>query len=227
MRKHLRLQSAKSEAQSALARHLKILSDVQDHSITRNTEKDQFLYLMAIPVIYAAWEGFFRISCSICLRRKCYVGKKSKNYDAIYSTLWLQKEAFVSSFLTSLVNGMQLGRAQKKIGQGQFNAISKFSENLAEWHERPLNHLADFDKLVMTHSNVNREVTELNADIIGIDLSTIDFSRIDELVNRRNEIAHGGMVNYPTETTIVELLQYTQILIGAFHACVGTWLDAS
>lgn len=227
MSKHLRLQSARSEAKNALERHLKMLDEVLDHSVTRNVDKDKFLYLMAIPVIYAAWEGFFRISCSICLRRKCQLGKKSKRYEFDYSTLWLQKESFVTSFLDTLVSGMSLGRAQKKLNQGQFSAISKFSRSLADWHERPLNHLADFDKLVMTHSNVNKEVAQLNAAIIGVDVAEVDFSRIDELLNRRNEIAHGGIVTYPTENTVIDLIRYTKKLITGFNGCIGRWLEIS
>jgi hypothetical protein len=227
MSRHLRLQAAKSESKSALDRHINMLNEVLEHSVTKNSNRDRFLYLMAVPVIYAAWEGFFRISCSICLRRKCQLGKKSKTYEYDYSTLWLQKEPFVSSFLNALVNGMQLGRAQKKITQGQFSAMSKFSQNLAEWHDKPLNHATDFDKLVMTHSNVNKSVTELNALIIGIDITAVDFSRIDELLNRRNEIAHGGIVNYPTENVVKELVEYTLDLITSFHRCVDVWLNQS
>lgn len=227
MSKHLRLQSAKLEAKIALARHIKILEDVKFFSVTSNPLKQEFLYLMAIPVIYAAWEGYFRISCSICLRRKCQRGKKSKAYESTYSTLWLQKEKFVSSFLDSLTSAMQLGRVQKKIGNGRFNAIAKFSDSLGQWRERPLDHLTDFDKLVMTHSNVNKDVAEINSEIIGINISTIDFSKLDELLNRRNEIAHGGMLNYPNDIVVIGLLEYTQNLISQFHSSVDQWLSAS
>lgn len=227
MGKHLRLASAKAEIRSALSRHQRMLDDVRLHSMTNNQAKNEFLYLMAIPVIYAAWEGFFRISCSICLRRKCLVGAKSKKYDSSYSTLWLQKEPFLSSFLQSLVSAMQLGRVQKKLGNGQFNAIAKFSANLGEWRDRPLDHLADFDALVMTHSNVNKDVTAINCGIIGIDLSGVDFSRLDELLNRRNEIAHGGMMALPSEDIVEKLLVYTHDLIDAFHDSVCSWLSSS
>jgi hypothetical protein len=224
---HLKLNSAKNEIRSALDRHLQMLEDVRTHSITNNEEKKEFLYLMAVPVIYAAWEGYFRLSCSICLRRKCYRGKKSKCYESSYSTLWLQKETFVASFLQGLVASMQLGRVQKKIGNGQFNAISKFSSNLGNWREQPLDHLTDFDKLVMTHSNVNKEVTEINSKIIGLNLDLVNFSRIDELLNRRNEIAHGGIRNSIGEDDVKNLIDYTKELIAGFHGAVDTWLHSN
>lgn len=226
MQKHLKLQSAKAEARSALTRHLKMLSDIREHSITANQSKSEFIYLMAIPIIYAAWEGFFRISCSICLRRICHRGRKSKRYNPKYSTLWLQKEPFINSFFDSILNNMQPGRAQTMTG-GRFNALARLSDNLNRWHETPLDHLTDFDKLVMTHSNVNRDITQLNAEIIGIDLAGIDFSRIDELLNRRNQIAHGGIINYPREETVENLINYTERLINSFHTSVENWLSSS
>jgi len=76
----------------------------------------------------------------------------------------------------------------------------------------------------MTYSNVNKDVALLNSAVIGLDISQVDFSRLNELLNRRNEIAHGGLVNYPRESNVVELLDYTGTLIDSFHSSIEAWL---
>jgi hypothetical protein len=222
--KHLKLVEAKSEAKEALRRHLDILDNIEKHTLTNNQEKDEFLYLMSIPIIYAAWEGYFRIACSICLRRTCHRGKKIKNYSNEYSTLWLQRESFVESFLTKLFNSMALGKQPKKLNSGRYNALTDFTGNIKNWLEEPADHLKNFDDLVMTYSNINKEVTELNSKIIGFDISAINLGRLDDLLGRRNNIAHGGLIDYPKENTITELLEYTRQLLKDFHSSIDTWL---
>ncbi|MRJ21332.1 hypothetical protein FRT60_13470 [Pseudomonas haemolytica] len=221
---HLRLPSAKTEAKQALERHLQILSDIRERCISNNQANDGFLYMMAIPIIYAAWEGYFKISCSICLRRYCIRGRKVKGYDNMYAALWLQKEGFLASFLQKLLNTMSLGTPPKKQAAGKFNILSDFTSDMKLWLERPVDHFTDFDSLVMTHSNVNKGVAELNSKIIGLDISHIDFGRLDNLLEQRNSIAHGGFVAYPTLNNIDELLIYTKNLIESFHASIIDWL---
>ncbi|MFM0077143.1 MAE_28990/MAE_18760 family HEPN-like nuclease [Paraburkholderia sediminicola] len=204
-----------------------MLDDIRLHCINNNTEKDSFLFLMAVPVIYAAWEGYFRLTCAICLRRQCHVGQKAKRYSGKYAALWLQKEGFFDSFLQGLFNAMQFGRVSKRVNAGKFLAVSEFSGKMKEWFDTPISHLSNFDELVMTYSNVNKEVATLNCDIIGLDVTNVDFSKLNELLNRRNEIAHGGLLDYPRENTISDLLDYTSSLIDSFHASVETWLANS
>lgn len=227
MARHLTLRSARQEMHSAHVRHKDMLGNIRRHSLDNNKGKDSFLYLMAIPVIYAAWEGYFRLACSICLKTQCFIEKKAKKYHNKYTALWLQRESFFDSFLQNLFNSMQMGRSSKKISSGKFMAVSSFAGKIGPWLESPINHLSNFDELVMTHSNVNKDVAKLNSDIIGLHVEDIDFSRLDELVNRRNEIAHGGLINYPTENNVVELLDYTENLIDEFHLSIEDWLTTS
>ncbi|CAM8571802.1 MAE_28990/MAE_18760 family HEPN-like nuclease [Enterobacter asburiae] len=221
---HLHRASAKLEAQQAHDRHIEILTSVKNRCVDNNQAKDGFLYLMAVPVIYAAWEGYFKISCSICLRRYCRQGRKVKSYTDIYAALWLQKEGFLASFLQKLLNTMSLGSKIEKKGAGKFDILTDFTGSMKQWLEKPVDHLIDFDSLVMTHSNVNKNVAELNARVIGLDISNVNFGRLDNLLKERNNIAHGGLITYPNEAFIQDLLIYTSKLIDDFHNAVMIWL---
>jgi hypothetical protein len=222
---HLRLSSAKLEAKQALNRHLKILDDINSRCIASNTANDGFLYLMSIPIIYAAWEGYFKIACSICLRRHCRPGQKVSSYPDIYAALWLQKEGFLASFLQKLLNTMTLGTPPKKKGAGKFDSLTEFTSSMKAWLGSPVDHLIDFDSLVMTHSNVNKSVAELNAKIIGLDVSNVSLGRLDSLLEQRNSIAHGGLITYPTKINVEETLDYARNVITEFHQAVVTWLE--
>lgn len=223
---HLRLTSAKLEARQALDRHLRILDDINSRCVVSNTTNDGFLYLMSIPIIYAAWEGYFKIACSICLRRHCRPGKRVSSYSDIYAALWLQKEGFLESFLQRLLNTMTLG-APSRPSAGKFNILTEFTGAMKTWLGAPVDHLIDFDALVMTHSNVNKKVAELNAKILGLDISNVRLGRLDTLIEQRNNIAHGGLITYPTRANIEDTLKYARELITEFHEAVIDWLNAN
>lgn len=226
MPRHLNLKLARSELANAKVRHIGLLDKTRSHCIDANPGKDGFLYLMAIPLIYAAWEGYFRIVCAVCLRRKYITGKKAKKYPTSFSGLWLQKEGFVQSYLQKLVNSMQLGRPHRP-SAGQYAALCSLSTDLSVWLDAPMVVAPSFGDLVMTFSNVNREVVKLNADAIGLDITGINFGRLDELLGRRNEIAHGGLLTFPSDLDVDELLVYTGALINSFDSAVAGWLPRS
>lgn len=222
---HLSKRDARTEAKDAFDRHIAILQDVDKWCIQTNEDKEEFFYLAAIPIIYSAWEGYFRLTCSVCLRRLCERGAKVKKYKHPYATLWLQRESFLDMFLKALLNTMALGKDVKKLSSGKFEALSTFKANINHWLEGPLNHAINFDDLVMTYSNVNTEVAKLNGSIIGLDMAAVDFSKLDELLGRRNNICHGGLVNYTKEGTAKDLLMYTQNLLSQFHQSVVNWIN--
>ena len=224
---HLPKRTAKAEAIDARNRHLSILQDVEKWCVQSNAGKEGFFYLSAIPIIYSAWEGYFRITCAICLRRLCMRGTPVKKYDGKYATLWLQKEGFLEAFLRALINSMTLGKDNRKINAGRFNALTSFTDSINNWFESPLNHSSNFDELVMTYSNVNADVARLNGNIIGLNLSGVDFSKLDEMLGRRNDISHGGLISYPQESVVTGLLVYTINLINQFGAAVDTWLEST
>jgi hypothetical protein len=224
---HLPKRDAIGEANDALDRHLEILKKVRAIHIDANLAKEGFLYLSASPMIYSAWEGFFRLSCSICLRRKCQRGKLAKKYDELYSTLWLQKEPFLDQFMARLFNSITPGKDASKPTSGKFSAIATLSAGISTWLHKPLTHTVNFDKLVMTYSNVKPDVVKLNAAVIGLDITTVDLTGLDDLLRSRNNVAHGGLITNPTESEVTALLDYTESLLRQFHAAVLGWIRAN
>lgn len=224
MKRHLTRKAAISEAGDAIERHQSIINSAREHCFHRNSQKEKFLYTMAVPMLYSAWEGYFKLSLSICLRRICILNKHAEKYSREYITLWLQREKFVASFYRTLLNSIDLGAKQKPVNAGRFAALSEFHGELHQWFKRPVNSLANFDDLVMTYSNVNGDVVNVNAQIIGLDLSGVNFGTLNELVGRRNQISHGGLLDLVEEADADRLANYTRDLLNQFHMAIKTWL---
>ena len=79
----------------------------------------------------------------------------------------------------------------------------------------------------MTHANVNKDVLKLNAAAIGLGVSGVKVGRLDELLGFRNNIAHGGLLTFPTEEYAEELVDYCEELIKSFDSVVTTWLNST
>lgn len=227
MSRHLAKRAALSELQGAIDRHLEIIQRTRHHCFTSNTTKDKFLYTMAIPMLYSAWEGYFRISVSICLRRLCMRNRNAGSYPKEYITLWLQRETFLSSFYKALLNSIDLNVNQKPINKARFNALTDFQASVRNWLNRPVNTSTNFDKLVMTYANVNGEIAQLNADVIGLDVSSVDFSPLNELLARRNDISHGGLINLIDESDANRIATYAENLLNQFGSATKIWLQAN
>ena len=216
---------ARVEAGDAKATHLDLLLEIEKRSLTDNTGRDKFLHLMAIPVIYAIWEGYFKMSVAVCFKRLYELNCRPRPIGRQFPTLWLQKESFVTSFLQNLVNSMNPGiDASKKISAGKFKALAGFSNDIARWLISPVPAPSDFVSLVMTHSNVNESVAKVNAEIIGLDLSRVDFGRINQLLNLRNDVSHGGLLKLPEAPEIERIVGYTRELIAQFDSAVQQWI---
>lgn len=218
---------ARAEVQSALDRHITMLDEIKKHSLTNNVAGDQFLYLMAIPIIYSAWEGYFKIVFSVCFKRKCNLHRKASSYPEIFSVLWLQKQGFFQSYLSKMFAAMQLGQERLPKTGAQYRALAEFSKGFSAWIRGPVDHTVKFDSLVMTYSNVNLEVLKLNSEVIGLNLTGVRTGSLDELVGRRNDVAHGGLLVYPTNFEVDQLISYTEELMKSLDGAVSKWMDVN
>lgn len=218
---------ARVEAKSALDRHVNMLGEIRKHSLSNNAGGDQFLYLMAIPIIYSAWEGYFKIVFSVCFKRKCDLQRRVSSYPEMFAVLWLQKQGFFQSYLKKMFSAMQMGQENMPKTGAQYRALAEFARGFSEWSRGPVDHTIKFDSLVMTYSNVNLEVLKLNSEVIGLNLAGVRTGALDELVGRRNEVAHGGLLVYPTNIEVDELLGYAEALMNSLHAAVSRWMDSN
>lgn len=215
---------ARAELRGSRDSHLEILREIKKRAVDDNLHRDKYLHLMAIPVVYATWEGYFKTAMGVCFKRVHSPNQRPRVLDHKFSTLWLQKESFVSTFLQQLLNAMNPGAGDDgRPKAGKFNALAQFSQSISAWLASPMP-VRSFTDLVMTFSNVNERVVKANADVIALDISTIDFSHLNQLLSLRNDLAHGGLVQLPDSAVVVRMLDYTKTLIEEFDRAAIAWL---
>ena len=160
-----------------------VLSNESQHT------KDQF-YRMCIPYIYAHWEGF--------------VVEVFKQLADYINGLKLDKtKAIIELYAFSLQNELR-----PLSGKQGFEQSCKFTENFVNQHTRPL--YVD-PKLVSAKSNLNyARVSEIFVKF-GIECPLSEYSAaINQLVNQRNQIAHGEsgiIVDYDNISKKISMIQ--------------------
>lgn len=187
--------------------------------------------LIATPMLYSVWERCFTLNHAIALRLIREVTPSSGALKATQRAAWLQKSNFYKAFSENFQLRMANEGVDKKLGKGHFAALGSFLESLDKWGAERLDNGIDTENLVMTFSNVNPEVVELNAKAIGIDaydlFENITLGRLHDLVGRRNEIGHGSMVNPPKNAEFNDLWSFTESLIGEYCDVFIGWIGKS
>lgn len=186
--------------------------------------------LIAIPMIYAVWERCFTLCHAVALRRLRDLKKHANQLDARQRALWLQKQGFYQRYIDLLrqAGGEDPGLRIKK---GPYTALWTFLKELEEWSVRSVDVTVQTDELVMSFSNVNPHVVELNAIALGISddetFQKIDFGRLHELVLRRNEIGHGGIITPPGNKEFGEIWKFTEDLVNNYCDAFEIWIKTS
>ena len=217
------LKEAKEEITNLKADCLNLLKQVDTYGVKDPSGNREVIFrLLAMPIIYSAWERTFTISLSVLLRIVREYSKTAGELSPNLQALWLQKASFFTSFQAS-------AETNHKPGKGKYKKLTEFLSELDSWRSVPVDTKISLDDVVMTFSNVDKKVVELNAIAIGIDQYTaflaIDLSKLNELVARRNDIGHGGPFNPPQDHEFDELLAYTVKLITDFCEVLISWLD--
>ena len=130
---------------------------------------------MAIPMLYAHWEGYVRETCQLYLEYIETSGTKVRELQAgLLAYLW-------TSALKPLVGGLDFAR--KKV----------VAELALTCMENPVK-FADSERIINTKSNLNFDVLRDIAVHLCLDISTLMpwRSHLDALVHLRNNIAHGA-----------------------------------
>lgn len=212
--------------------------------LNKKTDHDELVRLMAIPMVYSCWEGFFKTATTKCLIVIRDGNVQAKDATAHQRAAWLKKANFFKSYVDLLRNVMELdaeaqaeerhAKQKSKVKKGQHVLLAKTLEELDGWHISCLDKTIPPESLIMTFSNVNKDVVDINAQVIGLDqvssYGSIDFNNLEALVGKRNSIGHGGisdgvMITYPGPKETKDLTQYAIRLIDEYRTCVIEWLE--
>lgn len=189
--------------------------------------------LIATPMLYSAWERCFTLCNSVALRLIREQTSHAEKLPPNGRALWLQAAAFFKSFSSKVYNAPDLSdAADNKRGSkpSRFRALGDFLKELDAWSARPLDPGLATDELVMTFSNVNPKVVELNADAVGISafpkFQQLKLGRLNDLVGRRNDIGHGAIIRPPDNSDFCDLKQFTIDTVTAYCNIHTDWLTS-
>jgi RiboL-PSP-HEPN len=184
-----------------------------------NGHRPDVFRLMAVPMVYSAWERAFRISTAVAIRHLVESTLTIAKLSADQKAMLLQREPFFKSFSDKMPS-TKGARGPRK---GEFEILSDLLKRFELWSLSKASLGANAEDYVMTFSNVDHIVLRLHEKILAagptIDKDTglpIDLSPLGELLNRRNEISHGGSIQPPGEKNLDELFKFTKSLLTSY-----------
>ena len=182
--------------------------------------------LMAVPMIYAVWERCFSLCHAVGLKRLREVRGKTSALASPQRALWLQRQPFYASYLDKV---RRLEPPKRGTSRGEFGALCDLLRDFETWSQGDIDPSVEMIDLVMTFSNVNPEVVKINAVALGIyehpKFQEIELGRLNDLVGRRNDIGHGGIVTPPGKREFLELWGFAEALIGSYCDAFGDWIS--
>jgi hypothetical protein len=181
--------------------------------------------LIATPMLYSIWERCFTLCHSIALRLIRDLTVTTNTLSAPQRSVWLLR----SPFYRSLVDQLRNNAASSKTKKGEFAILCEFLPKLDNWLLNSLDQTLNTDDLVMTFSNVNDDVVDINAQAIGIvDFPTfkaLKLGRLHDLVGRRNAIGHGAIIVPPANGIFRDLLEFTENLVEDYCNVFIAWIQ--
>jgi hypothetical protein len=184
--------------------------------------------LLVTPMLYSAWERCFTICNAVVWRRLRDESVAAHSLTSAERAAWLMKTSFYQAFTQKLLNAANPGEDGIKLKKSHLPILQEFIGDLDHWLAAPLDPNVDTDGLVMTFSNVNADVVKINADVLGISsfpaFKVIKFGRLHDLVGRRNEIGHGGILSPPPSDQFNSLWEFTESLIQDYCEAFKCWL---
>lgn len=182
--------------------------------------------LLVTPMLYSAWERCFTLCHSVALRLIRDMAVNVQSLESTERAIWLLHTPFYNSFVSQLQN--QVAKEGKKNNKGHFQALCEFLLKFEEWAPQKLEQSIETGSLVMTFSNVNPDVVEMNAKAIGISdfhpFKSLMFGRLHDLVGRRNEIGHGAIIEPPANEAFKNLWEFTETLVEKYCDVFVDWI---
>lgn len=198
---------------------LKIIKSIHDSLSDTPVEHQPTIRFMGIPILYSAWERFFRMGNAICIRALQNMSVANTGlFSPHVRALLLLRENKYKSFADKIKNG-----------ENTHNLLSNTLALLDKWHSAPLNSKVEAYDLVITNSNIDPSVVKINAKALGLDqlknFKKLNLSRLSDLVGQRNGIGHGNSITPVGEKSFVELSDYTKTLIKYYSKLLTSWLN--
>lgn len=160
---------------------------------------------MAIPMIYAVWEGFVKEVCQLYLEYvEQSVSRAAHLQPAILGHMWTPQ-------LRQLTGGLNFSK-KKSIAEVALAIASTPVE------------FCDAEREINTKSNLNYAVLEDIANHLCLDTSSMMGWRasLNALVNLRNNIAHGARPEGLSYIDIDDYARSTLSLMEAFETVLST-----
>jgi hypothetical protein len=175
----------------------KELKLIKDQIPNNSCPKQSAALRFSVPILYAHWEGFVKKSCELYLE---YVAKKYLKHSEL-------KPQFIALSLSKKLGNLEIRNLEEKTKTVEFliNEINNNSNILTK-------------NVIQTRSNLRYSVLEEILFVIGINESKFAHKKslINDLVDSRNNIAHGDYLRVELETyklmhqdtqTLMELLK--------------------
>ncbi|EIV8654014.1 hypothetical protein MA790_002173 [Vibrio parahaemolyticus] len=190
---------------------------------------------ISIPMIYSSWESQFTSSTALCFRALKDINKSACDHTPNIRAVWLQQAKFFVSYIDMIKNiydidahktlSQKMSNMKRKVRKGHYKLTTDVLSSIDTFNSSRLDTDVNVDDLVMTFSNVNKVVTEMNMDVLGIDHSNLDLSKLDALVGLRNAFGHGQFTSRVGSRQFKDWLTYTRSLIEEFFLEIKSWLE--
>lgn len=159
----------------------KELKIIKDQIPNKSGPKQSAALRFAVPILYAHWEGFVKKSCELYLE---YVAKQHLKHNEL-------KPQFIALSLSKKLGNLEIKNLVEKSKTVEFllGALDKNSNILTR-------------DVIKTRSNLRYNVLEEILFVVGIDETKFrpKKSLINDLVDSRNNIAHGDYLRVAFDT---------------------------
>jgi hypothetical protein len=159
----------------------KELKIVKDQIPSTNSPLQSATLRFAVPILYAHWEGFAKKACELYLE---FVSNKYLKHNEL-------KPQFIALSMSKKLGNLEMKNIEEKTKTVEFllNEISKNSNIPTK-------------NVIQTKSNLRYEVFEEMIFLLNLDINKFhNFkSLINDLVDARNNIAHGNYQRVPLST---------------------------
>lgn len=223
-----KLENALAEIETNRTECLGILQRMRAFHVPAEGEPfDPTFRLIATPMLYSVWERCFTLCHEVSLR---LVRDTAPHPMALASTtraVWLMHTPFYQSMVDKLKSHTAVP-ADERPKKGHFASLCEFLKELETWSSKAIDQNIVTGDLVMTMSNVNPDVVQINARAIGLDetapFAALKLGKLHDLVGRRNDIGHGAVIEPPSNDNFLELWSFTESLINDYSAAVSDWM---